>query len=327
MRMKGLFVAIALVAAPTLASAQHEHPPANAAVDFGVLPAGPTGVLVPIGPLPCLQSGAIGGPNDPCSYKLHVLTPEETTIAKGGQVTFQIHGGGHGFAIYEVSKDTTREDLGQFLCAGPDPEEIAEPDAAPLQPAGDERRREAHRRGRPRRRRARGAGEPHQRASRQSGVVRAGTVDVGGRDAVSQRRHPSRRADLQRAAAHLSLPEDRTLPGAVHEPGALPERLDVRIRERDGGAVEGTTDGNRTGRQVRRRGTTTILPCPRSSGSRTRARRRLSQDAGCPACSCGRAACSAAGPGFARHRPLPRSAIRLREGPGGCNRLRRRRAA
>ena len=47
MRMKGLFVAIALVAAPTLASAQHEHPPANAAVDFGVLPAGPTGVLRP----------------------------------------------------------------------------------------------------------------------------------------------------------------------------------------------------------------------------------------------------------------------------------------
>ena len=127
MRMKGLFVAIALVAAPTLASAQHEHPPANAAVDFGVLPAGPTGVPVPIGPLPCLQAGAIGGPNDPCSYKLHHLTPEDVTIGKGGQVTFQVHGGGHGFAIYEVSKDTTREDLGQFLCAGPDPEGIADP--------------------------------------------------------------------------------------------------------------------------------------------------------------------------------------------------------
>jgi len=128
MRMKGLFVAIALVAAPTLASAQHEHPPANAAVDFGVLPAGPTGVLLPIGPLPCLQAGAIGGPADPCSYKLHVLTPEETTIAKGGQVTFQVHGGGHGFAIYEVSNGTTRQDLGQFLCAGTDPAEIANPD-------------------------------------------------------------------------------------------------------------------------------------------------------------------------------------------------------
>ena len=131
MRMKGLFVAIAVVAAPTLASAQHEHPPANAAVDFGVLPAGPTGVLLPIGPLPCLQAGAIGGPADPCSYKLHVLTPEETTIAKGGQVTFQVHGGGHGFAIYEVSNGTTRQDLGQFLCAGTDPAEIAHPDFTP----------------------------------------------------------------------------------------------------------------------------------------------------------------------------------------------------
>jgi hypothetical protein len=131
MRMRGLFVAIALVAAPTLASAQHEHPPASAAVDFGVLPAGPTGVLVPIGPPPCLQTGAIGGPADPCSYKLHVLTPEETTIAKGGQVTFQVHGGGHGFAIYEVSNDTTRQDLGQFLCAGTDPAEIADPNLHP----------------------------------------------------------------------------------------------------------------------------------------------------------------------------------------------------
>jgi hypothetical protein len=130
MRMKGLFVAIALIAVPTLASAQHDgrddgrghkHPPADAAVDFGVLPVGP------IGPAPCLQTGAIGGPADPCSYKLHHLTPEEVTIAKGGQVTFQVHGGGHGFAIYEVSKDTTREELGQFLCKGEDPAEIADP--------------------------------------------------------------------------------------------------------------------------------------------------------------------------------------------------------
>ena len=126
MRMKGLFVAVALIAVPTLASAQHDdrrhnHPPADAAVDFGVLPVGP------IGPAPCLQEGGIGGPADPCSYKLHVLTPEEVTIGKGGQVTFQVHGGGHAFAIYEVSKNTTREQLGQYLCAGTDPAEIADP--------------------------------------------------------------------------------------------------------------------------------------------------------------------------------------------------------
>jgi hypothetical protein len=107
----------------------HRHPkpqvPADAAVDFGVLPVGP------LGPPPCLQAGAIGGPADPCSYLVHHLTPEEVTIAKGGQVTFQIHGGGHGLAIYEVSKKTNREDLGQFLCAGPDPGTIVNPDLHP----------------------------------------------------------------------------------------------------------------------------------------------------------------------------------------------------
>ena len=108
-----------------------------------------------------------------CSYKLHHLTPEEVTIRKGGQVTFQIHGGGHGFAIYEVSKDTTREELGQYLCAGDDPED-RRPVAAPLQSAGGERRREARRQGRPRRRRARGAANPTNVAPGQSRVVRAG---------------------------------------------------------------------------------------------------------------------------------------------------------
>ena len=105
----------------------HRHgPPAasDAAVDFGVAP---TTATTPIGPPPCLQSGAIGGPADPCSYLLHHLTPEEVTISKGGQVTFQVHGGGHGLAIYEVSKKTNREDLGQFLCAGPDPASLVDP--------------------------------------------------------------------------------------------------------------------------------------------------------------------------------------------------------
>lgn len=114
----------ALVALPAVSHAQghHQPPPATAAVDFGVLPVGP------IGPLPCLQTTGIGGPNDPCSYKLHVLTPAESTIRKGGEVTFQIHGGGHAFAIYEVRKGTTRDDIGQDLCAGPDPATIADPD-------------------------------------------------------------------------------------------------------------------------------------------------------------------------------------------------------
>lgn len=106
---------------PSPASAQSPANPESAAVDFGVFPAGP------IGPLPCLQSGAIGGPADPCSYKLHILTPDESTVQKGGEVTFQIHGGGHGFAIYEVSPETTRDSIGQQICAGPDPATITNP--------------------------------------------------------------------------------------------------------------------------------------------------------------------------------------------------------
>jgi len=121
---------VAVVMLPVIASAQgdltHDHAAVpNAAVDFGVFP------TAPLGPVPCLQAGGIGGPNDPCSYKIHHLTPEEVTILKGGQVTFQIHGGGHGMAIYEVSKDTTRDEVGQFLCPGTDPSTIGDPDAHP----------------------------------------------------------------------------------------------------------------------------------------------------------------------------------------------------
>ena len=119
MRSVQLLVVTAALALPILLFAQHSVP--NAAVDFGVLPTGP------LGPPPCLQTGAIGGPADPCAYKIHNLTPEEVTIFKGGQVTFQIHGGGHGFAIYEVSKNTTRNEVGQYLCAGQDPRTITDP--------------------------------------------------------------------------------------------------------------------------------------------------------------------------------------------------------
>ena len=131
-----VWVAVGML--PVIASAQgdltHEHAAVpNAAVDFGVFP------TAPLGPLPCLQTGGIGGPNDPCSYKIHHLTPEEVTILKGGQVTFQIHGGGHGMAIYEVSKDTTRDEVGQFLCPSTDPSTIGDPNAHPCNgatPAG-----------------------------------------------------------------------------------------------------------------------------------------------------------------------------------------------
>lgn len=127
MRYRFLIVAAALVAAPIVPLAQngdltHQQPATpDANVDFGVLPTGP------LGPAPCFQTGAIGGPNDPCSFLLHHLTPEEVTIEKGGQVTFQIHGGGHATAIYEVSKNTTRDDIGPLLCGTNDPTRMTDP--------------------------------------------------------------------------------------------------------------------------------------------------------------------------------------------------------
>ena len=125
--LKPLLGAVVIVAAQIASFAQtgnltHQQPATpGAAVDFGVLP------TAPLGPPPCLQVGAIGGPTDPCSYKLHHLIPEEVTILKDGEVTFQVHGGGHAMAIYEVSKDTTRDEVGQFLCPGDDPATISDP--------------------------------------------------------------------------------------------------------------------------------------------------------------------------------------------------------
>ena len=48
----------------------------------------------------------------------HVLVPSEVTILKGGTVTFQVNGGGHGVAIYPVSRHTTRADIEADLCPG-----------------------------------------------------------------------------------------------------------------------------------------------------------------------------------------------------------------
>lgn len=129
-------VLTAMVSVPAVSTAQHpdlthRHPAdENAVVGFGVFPAGsslgPEALCLVVGRIytfpPATTRPAvaadIGGPNDPCSYKNHVLAPEEVTIFKGGQVTFQVHGGGHGIAIYEVSKDTERDDIGQYLCPG-----------------------------------------------------------------------------------------------------------------------------------------------------------------------------------------------------------------
>ena len=88
------FVTLDLVALAQKGDLTHNQPATeDAAVNFGVLP------TAPLGPAPCAQdAAAIGGPTDPCSFTLHHLTPEEVTIFKGGQVSFQIQGGGHAMA-------------------------------------------------------------------------------------------------------------------------------------------------------------------------------------------------------------------------------------
>jgi len=52
----------------------------------------------------------------PMSPPLHVVVPDEVTIAKGETVTFMVNGGGHGVAIYPVSHHTTRADIIAGLC-------------------------------------------------------------------------------------------------------------------------------------------------------------------------------------------------------------------
>jgi hypothetical protein len=134
MRLTVSLLASFVLAIPVASWAQHSHDPApaSAVVEFGILQ------LTPIGPAPCAQLAApqpagtptIGGPLDPCAYRIHALFPDEVTVAKGGEVSFNIHGGGHGFAIYRVNKKTTRDDIGQQLCPGDDPASIPPAGAA-----------------------------------------------------------------------------------------------------------------------------------------------------------------------------------------------------
>lgn len=126
MRLTVSLLASLVLAIPVASYAQHERrhgrhdekPPESATVEFGVLQ------TTPIGGAPCNQAAGFGGPADPCAYRIHLLEPNHVTIAKDGEVSFNIHGGGHGFAIYRIDKKTTRDEIGQQLCAGDDPATI-----------------------------------------------------------------------------------------------------------------------------------------------------------------------------------------------------------
>jgi plastocyanin len=69
--------------------------------------------------MPQPQPPQAGVPGSPDNASTHFLMPDDVTIRKGGTVTFVVNGGGHGIAIHEVSKKTTRDDIAEDLCQGP----------------------------------------------------------------------------------------------------------------------------------------------------------------------------------------------------------------
>lgn len=79
----------------------------------------PTDVIV--------QFGQNQFPQDAAPFN-RFMDPNEVTIVKGGTVTFEFNGGGHGIAIYPVSLTTSREDIEENLCQ-PDPT-VCDPQAA-----------------------------------------------------------------------------------------------------------------------------------------------------------------------------------------------------
>ena len=50
------------------------------------------------------------------------MVPDEVTILKGDRISFRVNGPGHGIVIYPVSKNTTRQDIAQYLCDGTTPD-------------------------------------------------------------------------------------------------------------------------------------------------------------------------------------------------------------
>lgn len=81
------------------------------AYDSGRTPPPPLDVVV--------QFGAPHPQPSPASAT-HFLLPNDVTVREGGTVTFVVNGGGHGLAIYPVSRNTTRQDISEDLCQGGD---------------------------------------------------------------------------------------------------------------------------------------------------------------------------------------------------------------
>ncbi len=177
---------------------------------------------------------ASAAPLTPAGPRLHVLTPDEVSVQKGGEVTFQIHGGGHGFAIYEVSKNTTRSDIGPQLCAGDDPATIPLPGTLHTCNLSADNANAKHIV-----RDAKGdvvlvaEANPTRYVSPPTvcGRSRERFMSAGGQQFLNGGTIPAGATSNGQLLTYQFL-EDRPLPGAVHQSRPLPERLDVRLRRR-----------------------------------------------------------------------------------------------
>lgn len=154
----------------------------------------------------------------------HILDPNDVTIFKGGTVTFTMNGTGHGIAIYPVSKNTTRAHIAEDLCQGgagsqsPDPATCNVANATAALPYtitdGD----------------GRVVIDIAEFPTQRQVDSTPGPAVLGGRPSgrVADRldRHDARQS------GEVSIRGRRQVPGHLHQPRPLDQRLDVWIRER-----------------------------------------------------------------------------------------------
>ena len=90
----GLVLAVTLAVPMVVSADKDDGAPADVTVQFGQ------------------TRPPISSPRQPRS------DPDDVTVNIGGTVTFTVNGGGHGIAIFPVSKNTVRADIEEDLCQG-----------------------------------------------------------------------------------------------------------------------------------------------------------------------------------------------------------------
>ena len=208
------------------------RPPATAHVDFGVLPVGP------LGPPP-VRSGKPGAtrhrPRDRRSVgPLLIQAPHphagrnDDPQGRRGHVS---DARGCPFDGISSRQHTTRDEIGQFLCPGEDPADS--PDFHPCPTAGpvNAAARTCDLRRRWRRRHRCRAQRHHAHPDNRVWSTPGRLMSAGGHQVLNGGTIPAG-ADFQWPTGDASVPQDRPLPGDLHESFTLPERLDVRLRQR-----------------------------------------------------------------------------------------------